>query len=189
MKKYLLGLISGIIICGGIGLVIAVTYNANDITYTPANNTWNVNNVDGAINDLYTRTETYKKLDITTNATTNDILSGKTAYDNNGNLIIGSHESDNGYVILETGTYNALSQGKDSVKEYTISLQNTYTSEQNAQFIVTNVYNANYPNNWYGRFNSTKEKIIGNSFSLGVCNYSGSWQNATIDYVIIGYNK
>ena len=52
MKKYILGLITGILVCGSIGLVIAATYNAGAITYTPSDNTWNVSNVESAINDL-----------------------------------------------------------------------------------------------------------------------------------------
>lgn len=52
MKKYILGLITGILICGGIGIVIATTYRASDISYSPNDNTWNVINVQGAIDDL-----------------------------------------------------------------------------------------------------------------------------------------
>ena len=92
-------------------------------------------------------------------------------------------------MILETGSYTALSQGNDSVKQYTIPLKNTYTEDQNAYFIVTNVYNATYPNNWYGRFNSTKEKVVGNSFSIGICNYSGSWQTASISYMVVSIDE
>ena len=44
-------LIGGLVF-GSIGIVIATVYNASDITYTPIDNTWNVSNVQSAIDDL-----------------------------------------------------------------------------------------------------------------------------------------
>ena len=51
--KLIFAFIIGLFVAGSISLVLAVTYRASDITYTPTDNTWNVSNVQGAINDLH----------------------------------------------------------------------------------------------------------------------------------------
>lgn len=48
--------------------------------------------VEGALNDLYTVHETYKNLNINTDFTANDLISGKTAYNSNGELVTGNLE-------------------------------------------------------------------------------------------------
>lgn len=52
IKNPLLSFILGSIIFGGLGSVVAYNLKANQITYTPKDTTWNVNNVEDAINDL-----------------------------------------------------------------------------------------------------------------------------------------
>ena len=94
MKKgIIIGLIIGIAITSMVA-VIASDLTAGSITYKPQDTNWNVNNVESALNELKTVASTYKKLDSTTTAKAVDILSGKTAYDNNGNLITGSLVTD-----------------------------------------------------------------------------------------------
>ena len=51
MKKIIFGIITGIILCGG--LVYAANSLAKDVTYKPDDETWNVSNVEEALNDLY----------------------------------------------------------------------------------------------------------------------------------------
>ena len=54
-NKIILCLISfviGVLFTAGVGTVLAITYQASDITYTPTDNTWNVTTVGEAINDL-----------------------------------------------------------------------------------------------------------------------------------------
>ena len=51
MKKYILGLLTGIIIVGSIS-VVAYQMNATQITYEPKDSSWNVNNVKSAIDDI-----------------------------------------------------------------------------------------------------------------------------------------
>ena len=53
--KLILGFILGAIIFGGIGTVVAVTLLASNISYTPSDTTWNVNNVKEAIDELYSK--------------------------------------------------------------------------------------------------------------------------------------
>ena len=52
MKKYIIGFVLGIIVCGSIGTVVALNYNAKNVSYTPSDENWNVNNVEDAIKDL-----------------------------------------------------------------------------------------------------------------------------------------
>jgi len=52
INKYLLGIITGIIIsCSGV--VFAYSISSKDIAFTPSNPEWQVENVEEAINDLY----------------------------------------------------------------------------------------------------------------------------------------
>ena len=74
--------ILGILLTTGT-IVLADNIGASEISYKETN-------VENALDDLYTKATTYKKLDTTTTATANDILNGKTVYDNNGSLLTGS---------------------------------------------------------------------------------------------------
>ena len=56
IKNNLFGFIMGIVLCGGVGIVLALT--GTDITYTTSHNT-NVTNVKGALDDLYTKANTW----------------------------------------------------------------------------------------------------------------------------------
>ena len=58
LKSNIISFILGALIFGGIGAVFAYSIFANNVGFTPTDNTWNVNNVENAINDLY-RTQIY----------------------------------------------------------------------------------------------------------------------------------
>ena len=51
IKNNMFGFILGILLCGGI--VYAASYYAKDVTYIPTDASWEVNNVNDAINSLY----------------------------------------------------------------------------------------------------------------------------------------
>ena len=51
IKNPIFTFIIGLIIAGSIG-VIAATYNAKQITYTPSDNSWDVNNVNSALDSI-----------------------------------------------------------------------------------------------------------------------------------------
>lgn len=53
MKKNIFFFILGAIIFGSIGSVVAYNYNAKDVSYTPSDDSWDVNNVEDALKTLY----------------------------------------------------------------------------------------------------------------------------------------
>ncbi len=54
MKKTIIGIIIGIVV-GTISTVVASSYIASNIAYTPKDSTWKVDNVEDAIDELYTK--------------------------------------------------------------------------------------------------------------------------------------
>ena len=54
-KVNLISFILGIIVAGGIGTVFAFSFLAPDVEFTPYDNSWNVDNVKSALDDLYNR--------------------------------------------------------------------------------------------------------------------------------------
>jgi len=52
MKKYIIGFMLGIILTTTIG-VMAINITSNTISFVPNDETWEVNTVEGALNDLY----------------------------------------------------------------------------------------------------------------------------------------
>lgn len=128
-KDNILSFILGALIFGTTG-VLAATFLANNISYDNSSSGINSSNIQGAIDELYTKANTsydeysgtttytpststqtistnnklvksditinpipssYKSLTTTTTATANDLLSGKTAYNSNGQIIEGTH--------------------------------------------------------------------------------------------------
>ena len=53
MKKYLLGIITGLLISGGVVFAAKYLYKADEVSYDSKDATWNVDNVDSAIKSLY----------------------------------------------------------------------------------------------------------------------------------------
>lgn len=90
MKKNILCFILGMIVAGGVAGVVAYSYNAKDVGYTPNDNTWNVSSTKQALDDLYVKSKNVPNLSTQTTATAADILRGKTAYNSLGNLITGT---------------------------------------------------------------------------------------------------
>ena len=54
-KSNILSFILGAIIFGGVGTVVAATILAKDVSYTPKDTSWQVDNVKDAIEDLYSK--------------------------------------------------------------------------------------------------------------------------------------
>lgn len=52
-KNIIIGFVIGIIVMSGVGVVAATMYYSNQISYTPTDTSWNVDNVETALNELY----------------------------------------------------------------------------------------------------------------------------------------
>ena len=112
MKKLLLGFLLGIILCGGITYGANI-YQSNSIEYNPTDASWEVDNVSAAINSLHNDT-------IVGDATSSDILSGKTALVQ-GELVTGTLTVNNGYGVLKIYTKNGMTEGSS----FSYDLDNT----------------------------------------------------------------
>jgi len=88
MKKFILGTIVGIMLCGGIVYGLNV-YESNSIKYSPTDAGWEVSNVNDAINSLYSMKTELDNIKSVGDAVASDILEGKTALVQ-GELITGN---------------------------------------------------------------------------------------------------
>jgi len=88
MKKFILGTIVGIMLCGGIVYGLNV-YESNSIKYSPTDAGWEVSNVSDAINSLYSMKTELDNIKSVGDATSSDIAVGKTAVVQ-GELITGT---------------------------------------------------------------------------------------------------
>ena len=137
MKKkiILISIISflvGGLLFGSISLVIAVTYRASDVSYKSPSNTWNVSNVEGAINDLYDKATTFGKSSYTYLGSTYswDSHYATVEYTAPKDMTIlalgfgGSTENPgNTYVnISTTGTYDLVRNDKSGSKPFGTSI-------------------------------------------------------------------
>jgi len=101
IKNNIFGFILGILLCGGI-VYGAKIYESNTIEYSPTDASWEVNNVDAAINSLHntvTELETIKNIG---DATASDILEGKTAVVK-GEEVVGIAKGSSNIKLLGSG--------------------------------------------------------------------------------------
>ena len=117
MKRFILGMIVGILLCSGIVYGINI-YKAEEISYIPIDTSWEVDNVEDALNDL---NEKFNLGD----AEPSDIANGKTTVVN-GKLITGTAEiirkisvswsiSAKGHSSDSTGTISSIIIGGQTV--------------------------------------------------------------------------
>ena len=159
--KVIIAFILGATVAGGI--VYAAT-SASEVTYSTSKNA-EIKNVEQALNDLYAKSTTYKKLDTITTANASDILNGKTAYNNLGNLITGNYNNNITFTLLnEIGTeqfqlsetlinlYSKIkitSDNKLSGNTYTYGITNSdgsseITFNRNQEYNIQDLYNSGY---------------------------------------------
>ena len=132
--------------------VVATTISSHDITYK--NTT-----VENAIDNLYTRATTYKKLDTLTNElTSGDLLSGKQAYKSNGTVVNGNISTYGGSTTvtptLETQTLSTA--GKYLTSNITIDPLTT----GNIQAYYTSINSATRPASPSASINLTKGSYL-----------------------------
>ena len=74
MKKvFILGIIIGGIIFGtSVYALTSYLYSANEVSYSPSDNSWNVDNVESAIDDLYSKAKTYMPIPTATKSITSN---------------------------------------------------------------------------------------------------------------------
>ena len=82
MKKNIFLVLVTAIICIS-GTAFAYSYNSSEVGYKNAS-------IEDALDELYTKASTYKNLSTNTTATSSDLLLNKTAYNKDGELVIGN---------------------------------------------------------------------------------------------------
>ena len=106
MKKFIrnniFGFILGGLIFGGIG-IYAVSYYAKDVTYTPGDKTWEVSNVEEALNSLYENKSSSSNLTYITEAI-------KVIYNNStvSSTITTTKEIKKGIIVVGVSTYTSI---------------------------------------------------------------------------------
>ncbi|MBR1718086.1 MAG: hypothetical protein IJ715_02305, partial [Bacilli bacterium] len=55
MKKYIVGLLVGILLSGTVVFAANYLYHANEVSYTSNNKNWDVDNVKDALDELYSK--------------------------------------------------------------------------------------------------------------------------------------
>ena len=149
MKKYILGLLTGIIIVGSIG-VVAYQMNANQITYEPKDKDWKVNTVKGAIDDINEKINAAKNnvpvsmfyaFGTPTSQSTTDY---KTL---NKKLFMGLYGTQKSICIIRNGLLNCFANNNSQVES------------QHLQQVFSDVSCKNETSNGRLRCNSTKDFI------------------------------
>ena len=116
MKKVVFAFILGVIITGSIAGVVAYNYDAKDVSFTPTDSDWNVNNVEDAIKSLKNSTGSAAGTSLLwTNPNPNQVFNPTTIPLNlsgySSVLVGGVYDTNNpytGYVIIDVGQSGVL---------------------------------------------------------------------------------
>jgi len=155
MKKMLLGFILGLLIWGGI--VYATSYFAKDISYQPSDETWNVSNVNEAINSLYEISQR-GSCSINSNLTL--------TYSGGGHISVGKYATSSMTIINNNyGKLKITSGSADIVFKYTDGTSSSLSLSSGIIIII--------PDNVESIAFSSKSSIAGND------GYMGQWLSAT----------
>ena len=107
MKKTIFAFLLGVILTGSIAGVVAYNYNAKDVSYTPTDNNWNVNNVEDAIKELRNSHNSNIIYYKGTNNSSNGIESYTILHDNDNAMIV-SGQSAFEYSINNTNSFKGV---------------------------------------------------------------------------------
>jgi len=166
IKSRVFAFILGAIIFGSIGVISASTILAKDISYTPNDETWNVNNIGDAIDDLYANAHSKSK--IIKNYIANDLP-------NNGSYVEKVYTD-----AVEKGTYYLIVGGGGGVTKlsYSVTAENSTITE------LTRKLNWEVlSGNWYGGLYATYKIEVEENTNI-IQNLSANF--GTVDNVI-GY--
>lgn len=118
MKKTMLGFVSGLIIAASIG-VAAYTLSANQVGFTPNDNTWEVEDVETAINDLHSQIDISRSYSIENDKSPIFTSLTLTATDINSEIVVTIHPTfKTGYSASDIYEY-ILSDGNRAIARTT----------------------------------------------------------------------
>ena len=133
IKNNIFGFIIGIVVASSVSVIAATVYYSNQVSYTPTDTTWNVENVKDALDELRSIETELTNLKNLGDATANEIVVGKTAVVN-GQLVTGTLEQSTG--ISSFNVYRASTSGNNYRDTYDIS------NVKNSLIVVTTFKNS-----------------------------------------------
>mgnify|MGYP005783959677 CR=1 FL=1 len=173
-----LGIVIGIMLTS-MTVYAAYQYQANEVSYSPANESWEVENVKESLDELYERVK--NQVTPTGDATASDVKQGVTFWNaNTGAEEVGTMSSTNGFIPegweIKTGTLSAISGGSG-----TVSYDNTKYIPLVLQVNVNLGWSSNSAGNVTYRLVGTNTAVSGTfetltpmtSYSAGVGSISG----------------
>lgn len=114
MKKTILGFTLGLIVAASIG-VASYTLNANQVGFTPNDNTWDVENVETAINDLHSQIDISRSYSIENDKSPIFTSLTVTATNSNSDIVVTIHPTfKTGYSANDIYEY-ILSDGNKAI--------------------------------------------------------------------------
>lgn len=219
-KNPTLMFILGAVIFSGITAVVANTISASSITYkettveaaidnlytkakpdytgattfTPSSTTQTIRTNNKILKSNITINpipSNYQILNGTANINADKILSGYSAFDNNGNLISGNLSTDcvsGSHVWTQTDTDNGLSLANFTPKKFVVTtinkeINSRYVWYYNESVSSTNFYSIiiNTSTITTKAFENTSSFVINNEFKL---TFGSTWNGQTIDYMV-----